>query len=149
MPMQSYVNIMIMIKNIFYCIAKAKLDNLHGDFYPILLGTDHLETFFSLIQTAVGTDANVDILQLGIALILAEHPEWDLGPHRLTLPSIIKDNQDREITSNFDHITLKDWHGNASVARVNVHSCWLLGWQKAVTCIPEAGNVHRVFPLSV
>ncbi|KAF8258591.1 hypothetical protein EI94DRAFT_1774150 [Lactarius quietus] len=129
MLMQSYVNIMIMIKNIFYCIAKAKVNNLHGDFYPILLGTDCLETFFSLIWTAVGTNANVDILQLGIALILAEHPEWDLVPCRLTLPSITKDNQDGEITSKFDHITLKDWRGNASVAR------------KVVTCIPEAGNV--------
>ncbi|KAF8257899.1 hypothetical protein EI94DRAFT_1774312 [Lactarius quietus] len=86
----------------------------------ILLGTDRLETFFGLIRTAVGTDANVDILQLGSqASGLTEHPEWDLGPHH---------NQDREITSKFDHITPKDWHGNASVTR------------KAVTCIPEAGN---------
>ncbi|KAH8976674.1 hypothetical protein EDB86DRAFT_2820901, partial [Lactarius hatsudake] len=36
---QSYVDIMIMVKNVFYCIAKAKVDNPHGNFYPILLGT--------------------------------------------------------------------------------------------------------------
>ena len=98
MPTQSYVDIMIMIKNVFYSVAKAKADNPYGKFYPILLGTDRLETFFGLIRTAVGTDANVDILQLGsrasglteVAVILAEHPEWDLGTRRLTLPCIGK-----------------------------------------------------------
>ena len=151
MPTQSYVDIMIMVKNVFYCVAKAKVDNPHSNFYPILLGTDRLETFFGLIRTAVGTDANVDLLQLGsrasgiteVALILAEHPEWDLAPRRLTLPCISKDNQDGEITSKFDHITPKDWRGNASVARVNLHSCWLLGRQRAITCIPEAGDVFE------
>ncbi|KAH9179090.1 hypothetical protein EDB89DRAFT_1839799, partial [Lactarius sanguifluus] len=112
-PMQSHVDIMIMIKNVFYCVAKAKDDNPCGNFYPILLGTDCLETFFGLIWTAVSTDTNVDVLQLGsqasglteVALILAEHPEWDLGTHQLTLPSITKDAQAREITSRFDHIS--------------------------------------------
>lgn len=46
---QSYVDIMIMIKNVFYCTAKAKVNNPHGNFYLILLGTDWLETFFGLI----------------------------------------------------------------------------------------------------
>jgi len=46
MPTQSYVDIMIMVKNMFYCVAKAKVDNPHGNFYPILLGTDRLEMFF-------------------------------------------------------------------------------------------------------
>ena len=151
MPTQSYIDIMIMVKNVFYCVAKAKVDNPHSNFYPILLGTDRLETFFGLIRTAVGTDTNVDILQLGsrasglteVALILAEHPEWDLGTRRLALPRITKVHQDGEITSKFDHISPKDWRGNASVARVNLHSCWLLGRQQAITCIPGAGNVFE------
>jgi hypothetical protein len=149
MPTQSYVDIMLMVKNVFYCVAKAKVDTPHGNFYLILLGTDRLETFFGLIRTAVGTDANVDVLQLGsrasglteVALILAEHPEWDLGPRRLTLPRVTEGMQDGEITSKFDHIALKDWHGDATVARVNLHSCWLLGRQRAVACIPDAGTV--------
>ena len=139
---------MLMMKNIFYCVAKAKVDTPQGKFYLILLGTDHLETFFGLIRTAFGTDANVDILQLGsrasglteVALILAEHPEWDLGPCCLTLPCIMKDPQTGEMTSRFDHITPKDWHGDTSVARVNLHSCSLLGCQQAVACIPDAGK---------
>ena len=151
MPTQSYVDIMLMVKNVFYCVAKAKVDNPRSNFYPILLGTDRLETFFGLIRTAVGTDTNVDILQLGsrasglteVALILAEHPEWDHGPRRLTLPRITKDNQDGEISSKFDHISPKDWRGDASVARVNLHSCWLLGRQQAVTCIPDAESIFK------
>jgi hypothetical protein len=87
MPRQSYLNIVLMIKNIFFCVAKTKIDNPGADFYLVLLGTDQLETFFSLICTAVGTDANVDMLQLGshasglteVIAILAEHPEWDYG----------------------------------------------------------------------
>jgi hypothetical protein len=147
MPTQSYVDIMIMIKNVYYCVAKAKVDNPKGNFYPILLGTDCLETFFSLIRTAVGTDANVDLLQLGsrasglteVAAILAEHPKWDSGTCRLTLPQFTGD-----IYSQSHHrITPKDWRGDASVAWVNLHTCWLLGQRATVKLIPEAGLVFN------
>jgi hypothetical protein len=115
-------------------------------FYPILLGTDRLETFFGLIQMAVGTDSNVNLLQLGshasglteVAAILAEHPEWDTGTCRLTLPHI-----HGESTSNLDHITPKDWLGNTSVGKVNLHSCWLLGHREAINCLPEAGHLFE------
>ena len=46
MPSQSYVNIMIMIKNVYFCITKFKKDNPNGKFFIILLGTDRLEGFF-------------------------------------------------------------------------------------------------------
>lgn len=147
MPTQTFIDIMIMIKNVYYCVAKVKVDNPQGRFYPILLGTDRLETFFGLIRTAVGTDANVDPLQLGscasglteVAAILAEHPEWDIGTRRLALPQITQ--QVGEITSMVDHITPKDWRGDTTVARVNLHTCWLLGCRQAAEHIPEAGLV--------
>ena len=93
MPSQSYVDIMIMIKDVYFCIAKFKKDNPNGKFFIILLGTNRLEGFFGLIRMAVGTDCNVDILQLGswasglteVAVILALHPEWDCSPRQLTL----------------------------------------------------------------
>ena len=34
MPTQSYVDIMLMIKNVFYCVAKAKVNTPQGKFYP-------------------------------------------------------------------------------------------------------------------
>lgn len=40
MPVQTYTNLMIMIKNVFFCVAKAKVDNPHGKFWLTLLGTD-------------------------------------------------------------------------------------------------------------
>lgn len=63
MPPQLYVDIMIMIKNIFFCVAKTKADNPDGKFWIILLGTDCLEELFGILRTMVGNYSNVDILQ--------------------------------------------------------------------------------------
>jgi hypothetical protein len=38
MPIQLYSDIMHMIKNVYFCIAKTKLDNPDGSFHLILLG---------------------------------------------------------------------------------------------------------------
>lgn len=122
-----------MIKNTFFCVKKVKVDNPANNFYLISLGTDHLETFFGLIRTAVGTDTNVDTLQLRscasglmeVVAILAEHPEWDNGTCWLALPVFSKETQD--FTSKADHINPRDWCGDISVSNVNLHTCWLLG----------------------
>jgi hypothetical protein len=144
MPRQSYLDIVLMVKNAYFCVAKMKIDNPAANFYLILLGTDRLETFFGLIRTAVGTDANVDMLQLGscasglteVVAILAEHPEWDYGTRRLALP--VFSEEATEFTSKADHINPKDWRGNVSVANVNLHTCWLLGRKQAEVLIPDA-----------
>jgi hypothetical protein len=115
MPNQSYVDIMVMIKNVYYCVVKAKVDNPNGKFYIVLLGTDHLESFFGLVRTAVGTDTNVDVLQFRsrasglteVAIILAIHPEWDHSPCRLRLAPITKESG--EISQNVDHINPASW----------------------------------------
>ncbi|KAF8269917.1 hypothetical protein EI94DRAFT_1798606 [Lactarius quietus] len=116
----SYLDINLMVKNAFFCIAKMKINNPGANFYLVLLGTDQLETFFGLIRTAVGTDANVDMLQLGsrasglteVIAILAEHPEWDYGMCHLSLPVFSKETL--EFTSKADHIGPKDWRSNLS-----------------------------------
>ncbi|KAH9074231.1 hypothetical protein EDB83DRAFT_2312565 [Lactarius deliciosus] len=143
MPAQSYLDIVLMIKNAFFCIAKAKVDNPTSKFYLISLGTDRLETFFGLVRTAIGTDANVDTLQLGsrasglteVVAILAEHPEWDYGTRRLSLPVFSKET--RDFTSKADHINPRDWRGDVSVSNVNLHTCWLLGRKQATDLIPD------------
>lgn len=129
MPAQSYTGIIIMMKNVFFCIAKAKVDDSSGKFYIITLGTYCLETFFGLVHTAVGTNVNMDMFQLGsrasglteVAVILSEHPEWDYGKCRLMLPVFSKDWGD--FSSKADHINPRGWHGDVSVAKVNLHSC--------------------------
>lgn len=146
MPTQSYIDIMIMIKNVYFCVAKTKVDNPSGNFFIIQLGTDRLETFFGLVRTAVGPDNNVDMIQLGsrasglteVAVILARHPEWDRSPRRLQLPVIARDSG--VITSKADHINPGSWHGNVNVSAINLQTCWILGRQKAVELVPEAGN---------
>ena len=149
MPNQSYVDLMIMIKNVYFCIAKFKKDNPDGKFFIILLGTDHLEGFFGLIRTAVGTDCNVNIFQLGscasglteVAVILALHPEWDRSPRRLTLQAVTREMD--EFTYKVDHINPASWRGNVHVKDVNLHTCWLIGRQKAVELIPKARSVFE------
>jgi hypothetical protein len=147
MPNPLFIDIMILVKNAYYCVAKAKVDNPAGKFYLILLGTDRLETLFGLIRTAVGTDANVDVLQLGsrasglmeVGVILSVHPEWDHSPRRLKMPAVTKDPGD--VSAKVDHISPASWQGDVSVASVNLQTCWLLGRRKAVQLVPEAEAV--------
>ncbi|VDC03828.1 unnamed protein product [Peniophora sp. CBMAI 1063] len=104
------VNIILMVKNVYFCVAKAKADLPNEPFFIILLGTDSLESLFGILCTMVGNDANLDVLQLGlcvtntteVATILAMHPEWGKGPRRLHLPHV--DCEARTLPDNADHI---------------------------------------------
>ena len=87
-PTNLYIDLMIMIKNFLFCVAKAKIDDPDGEFWLILLGTDQLKELFGILRTMVGNDANLDILQLvsrlsgttEVANILAKYPQWDRLP---------------------------------------------------------------------
>ncbi|KAF8990681.1 hypothetical protein BDQ17DRAFT_1393099 [Cyathus striatus] len=110
LPMNLYIDIMIMIKNIVFCITKAKVDNPNGEFWIILLGTDHLEELFGILRTMVGNDANLDMLQLvswlagmtEVSNILAKYPEWDRKPCCLNLPALTCES--KEILDSTDHL---------------------------------------------
>ena len=39
-PTNLYIDLMIMIKNVLFCVAKAKIDDPDSEFWLILLGTD-------------------------------------------------------------------------------------------------------------
>ncbi|KAF8214787.1 hypothetical protein K438DRAFT_1484398, partial [Mycena galopus ATCC 62051] len=116
-----YVNLMIMIKNTFFCVAKVKINIPDGEFFLILLGTDRLEVLFGLIRTAIGTDVNCDIYQLCTrashltesSIILASRPHWDRSPCHLRLPMII--NEAGDISANADHITPAAWTGDVHI----------------------------------
>ncbi|KAL0948706.1 hypothetical protein HGRIS_008840 [Hohenbuehelia grisea] len=124
---------MIMVKNVYFSIAKAKIDTPKQKFWIILLGTDHLEILFGTLRTMVGNDTNVDAYQLGsrltgtieVSTILAKHPEWDRTPRRLKLPVLAKDGFD--IHSNVDHINPASWRGDVRVSSVVLQTCWKLG----------------------
>ena len=86
-PNMLFIDIRIMIKNVFFCVAKVKADHPMQPFFIVLLGTDQLKMLFGILHTMVGNDANLDILQLALRVtantevsnILAKHPEWDNG----------------------------------------------------------------------
>lgn len=109
-PNALFVDIGIMVKNVFFCIAKAKADHPLEPFFIVLLGTDRLETLFGLLRTMIGNDANLDLLQLALRVtattevsnILARHPEWDRRPRRLHLPNVSRDIDG--ISKAADHI---------------------------------------------
>ena len=109
-PTSLFVDIGIMVKNAFFCIAKAKVDHPNNPFFLVLLGTDRLESLFGILRTMVGNDANLDILQLALRItsttevstILAKHPEWDRSPRRLCLPTVSKSLV--ELSSSLDHV---------------------------------------------
>jgi hypothetical protein len=48
-PTLLYTDVMLMIKNAYFCVAKAKVDDPTGKFWLILLGTDRLEELFGIL----------------------------------------------------------------------------------------------------
>ncbi|KAJ6552503.1 hypothetical protein B0H10DRAFT_2242107 [Mycena sp. CBHHK59/15] len=57
LPTLLFTDIMIMIKNVYFSVAKAKKDDPEGRFWLILLGTDRLEELFGILRTMIGTTA--------------------------------------------------------------------------------------------
>jgi hypothetical protein len=133
LPTVLYIDIMIMIKNVYFCVAKAKVDTPNAPCFIILLGTQRLEVIFGVLRTIVGNDSNLDVLQAThhltgateAANILAEQPKWDRGPRQSLLPAIDKDNV--EITGGCDHINTPTWNGNVDVADVWPVTSWNRG----------------------
>ncbi|EIW75146.1 hypothetical protein CONPUDRAFT_66200, partial [Coniophora puteana RWD-64-598 SS2] len=132
LPKPLYTDIQILIKNVFFCVAKAKVDRPLGNFYIIMLGTDRLEISFGIYRTIVGNDANADLIQLGDRIahvtesgqILVEYPEWDTTPRRLKLPGL---SSDEELTAKVDHINPASWRGDVSLKHVLPITAWTHG----------------------
>ncbi|KAG6917329.1 hypothetical protein DXG01_002900 [Tephrocybe rancida] len=109
MPTQLYVDIIIMIKNVYFCVTKAKVDDPHGN------------------------DANADATQLGgritgtteVAMILAKHPEWDRPPWRLKFPAL--DKSGLEVHRHVDHVGPATWLGDTMLSHVNLQTSWRIG----------------------
>ncbi|KAK0451744.1 hypothetical protein EV421DRAFT_1060672 [Armillaria borealis] len=133
MPSQLYLNAQIMIKNVFFCVAKAQVDDPEGHFWLVLLGTDRLEELFGIVRTMVGNDANVDVLQLGdrvtnateVSTIFALYPHWDTPPRRLKLPPLTRDGP--VIHDRVDHLKPASWKGDVRVSSVDLQTCWSMG----------------------
>ncbi|PPQ82822.1 hypothetical protein CVT26_008090 [Gymnopilus dilepis] len=132
-PTNLYIDVMIMIKNVIFCIAKAIIDNPEGEFWIILLGTDRLEELFGILRTMVGNDSNLDILQLvsrlagttEVSNILAKYPHWDRSPRRLRLPALSRDS--KEVPDSADHIKPGSWRGNVKVKDISLRTSWKRG----------------------
>ncbi|KAJ7497922.1 hypothetical protein B0H11DRAFT_1671750, partial [Mycena galericulata] len=149
MANQTFVNVMLMIKNAFFCVAKAKVDIPDSEFFLILLGTNREEKLFGLIRTAVGPDSNVDIYQLNgrasnlteVSKILALRPDWDRGPKRLHLPAII--NANGEVSKKSDHVSPASWVGDVHVSTVVPHGCWKGVRKIAEELVPEGAEILK------
>ena len=132
-PTNLYIDLMIMIKNVLFCVAKAKIDDPDGELWIILLVTDRLEELFGILHTMVGNDTNLDILQLVCRLagttevsnILAKYPHWDQAPQQLKLPVLSRES--KEIPDSADHIKPSSWRGNVKVKDVSLQTSWNRG----------------------
>lgn len=132
-PTNLYIDLNLMIKNVLFCIAKAKIDDPDGELWIILLATDRLEELFGILRTMVGNDTNLDILQLVCRLagttevsnILAKYPHWDQAPRRLKLPAISRES--KEIPDSADHIKPSSWRGNVKVKDISLQTSWNRG----------------------
>ncbi|KAF8265191.1 hypothetical protein EI94DRAFT_1772435 [Lactarius quietus] len=132
-PTALYVDLILMVKNVFFCATKAKIDTPNDDFNIILLGTDRLENLFGCLCTIIGNDANVDNYQLGSHLtgtmesanILAMHPEWDKAPRCLHLLCMSRDSS--EIPASADHISPHSWRASQALSSLTPPTLWIRG----------------------
>ncbi|KAG6819936.1 hypothetical protein H0H93_007260 [Arthromyces matolae] len=132
-PVQLYFDVMSMIKNVYFCVAKAQVDNPNGSFWIVLLGTDGLEKVFGMVRTMVGNDSHADQLQLTNRIdgavqctkILEEHPEWGGGSRRLKATPLPTSPED--VTSHHDHINPASMSGDLEVNSVVLQTCWQRG----------------------
>ncbi|KAF5376672.1 hypothetical protein D9615_007901 [Tricholomella constricta] len=146
-PSLLFIDIMIMLKNIYFCVAKAKVDDPNGSFWIILLGTDRLEEIFGVLRTMIGSDSNLDILQLcwrlgstaEVANILALKPNWDSSPRRLKLPALDRDSV--ALPQGSDHIKPRSWRGSNNVGGVVLLTSWRRGRRLIEGDFPEAAKI--------
>ena len=139
MPSLTFKDIVLLVKNVYFCVAKTKIRTPDSNFYLILNGTDRLELTFGVVQSMVGNDTNADVLTLGYRLshaveclnILAEHPTWDRGPRCLRLHRIEDGNGN--VCSKCDHITPDSWEGSVILRTVSLLTAWNLGRQMIST----------------
>jgi len=143
-PVQTCFDVMSMIKNVFFSVAKTQVDNPEGLFWIILLGTDGLEKVFGKVRTMVGNDTHADQLQLTNRIdgavqcvnILENHPEWGGQSQRLNLKPLPGDVT--EISATYDHINPKSWKGDVRVSNVVLSACWSSGRRSAELVLQEA-----------
>ncbi|KAI0026869.1 hypothetical protein K488DRAFT_75011 [Vararia minispora EC-137] len=122
LPNPLFIDIMLIIKNTYFCIAKVKADNLRSTWFLIWMGTDSLESIFRVVQIMVGNDSNADMLQLVQCLshsvkvtnVFAEHKKWDQGPNK-------------KPADNVNHINVSSWLGDTCVDCINLGTCWSKG----------------------
>jgi hypothetical protein len=144
-PVQSYFDVMCMIKNVYFCVAKAQRDNPTGRFFIILLGTDGLEKVFGKVRTMVGNDTNTDVFQLANRIdgavkcvnILELHPEWGGDARRLKVKPL--HDKDVEITSQYDHLNPSAFTGDLRVSSVVLSGSWNEGRRIAEEELKEVG----------
>lgn len=143
-PVQTCFDVMCMIKNVYFCVAKTQIDDPTASFWIILLGTDGLEKVFGQVRTMVGNDTHADQLQLTNRIdgavqcvkILENHPEWGGQSRRLSVKPLSSDPG--EISSIYDHINPKSWRGDVRVQNVVLAGCWSSGRWEAETRLQEA-----------
>ncbi|KAF8164425.1 hypothetical protein BJ912DRAFT_801995, partial [Pholiota molesta] len=146
-PVQTYFDVMCMIKNVYFCVAKAQRDNPAGRFFIILLGTDGLEKIFGKVRTMVGNDTNADVFQLTNRIdgavkcvnILERHPEWGGDARRLNVKPL-KD-KDVEITSAYDHLNPSAFTGDLRVSSVVLLESWTAGRRPDMDDLASAADI--------
>ena len=100
---------------------------------------------FVRVQTIIGNDSNAAQYQLANLIdsavtctrILAEHPEWEWGPHQLNLQSWPE--QAGDVSAKDDHINPASWCGDVSAKNVVLKTCWFAGHCCAEKELKEAG----------
>ncbi|RDX39888.1 hypothetical protein OH76DRAFT_1424034 [Lentinus brumalis] len=138
------------IPAILYLDAQIMIKKFTDRIWIIMLGTAGLEKVFGIVRTMIGSDSNVDQLQLAnrvtgatkCSRILQEHPEWDRGPRRLAIPSLQGRADDASTAA--DHVNPASWTGDVSVQDIVLQTCSYRGRTLTESDLTSRINIFSV-----
>jgi hypothetical protein len=140
MHTELYADSMTCVKNAYYCVAKQQLLDPKEEFFLFQLGSDEIEKLFAGARMAGGHNPNFNLKELArllssgmdIMRVFAEHPDWYLAHSRMST----------ERGEKPDHLSPKDWRGDAVSGHVELTAVWKAGLTAALETIRRHLGTH-------
>lgn len=128
-----YQDIQSTIQDAYVCVAIFKSMAQSTPLLLLLLGTDQLESLFSIVRTVTHSN-NCDFLELidklkaalQVENVYRKNPQFD----RVSRLSV---------SQTLDHSSINDWNGEHDATKISLQQCWKYGKNKAIDYLTGYG----------